>query len=322
MKIKDLLGCKFGVAINEDVIKNHKNLIVNEFNSVTFENALKFNYRIKENLDYDFKEADKLYEFAVKNNLSVRGHCLVWHVGFPQKILGNLSRDELLNEIRRYTRSVAKRYPSIYAWDVVNEIYSMAEKGLRKTPFSEIIGEDYIEECFKIAREELGNKVELYYNEEDEWFMPKIKGIIKTAKRLVKKKVPIDGIGLQCHISCYEDVSNYRYLLENIKKLGLKCQITEMEVSVYDWTDGNYKVCPQEVLDKQAKVYLEMFKLFEDYKDTINLINFWSVSDGCTWRDNWPVINRKDWPTLFDEEDNPKKAYNQIVNYLAQKEQV
>ena len=316
MKLKEILDCKLGVAINTENIKTHKDLIINEFNSVTFDNALKFNYRIKEDYSYDFSDADKLYKFAMDNNLAVRGHCLVWHNGFPKHILGNLSKNQLLNEIRKYAKEVKKRYPKIYAWDVVNEICSMAQKGLRKTPFYEIIGEDYIEECFKIAREELGQDVELYYNEEDEWFPEKIEEIIKIAKKLKEKNVPIDGIGLQCHISCFEDISQYRYLLENIRQLGLKCQITEMEVSVYDWTDGNYKKCPKEILDKQAEVYLTMFKLFNEYKDIINSITFWSVSDGCTWRDMWPVENRKDWPTLFNENDKPKEVYNKIVDQL------
>ena len=314
MKLKDILNCKLGVAINSENIKNHAPLIVNEFNSVTFENALKFNYYVNNDLTFNFVEADNLYDFAIKNNLAVRGHCLVWHNGFPKEILGKLNREELLNIIRNYTREVAKRYPKIYAWDVVNEIYDMDKKALRKTPFYEIIGKDYVEQCFKIAREELGNKVELYYNEEDEWNKEQINGILKTAKDLLYKNVPIDGIGLQCHISCYEDISNYQELLQGIRKLGLKCQITEMEVSCYDWTEGNYKQCPKEILKKQENVYLEMFKLFKEYDDIINSITFWSLSDASTWRDMWPVENRKDWPTLFDEKDKPKEVYKKIIS--------
>ena len=316
MKLKDVLNCKLGVAINKNNIIKHKSLIVGEFNSVTFENALKFNYNIKDDFSYNFLDADALYEFAVKNNLAVRGHCLVWHNGFPNNILGKLNRDELLFEIRRYTREVAKRYPKIYAWDVVNEIYDMENKSLRKSPFYKIIGQDYAEQVFKIAREELGEKVELYYNEEDEWNKPQIDGILKTVKQLLNKNVPIDGIGLQCHISCYEDISAYKDLLQEIRDLGLKCQITEMEVSVYDWTEGSFKQCPKDILKKQKEVYLYMFKLFKEYQDIINSITFWSLSDGCTWRDMWPVENRKDWPTLFDENDKPKEVYKSIVEQM------
>ncbi len=314
-RLKDRYSFMIGTSINQKNIVEHKELILREFNSVTCENAMKLNYRIKPDGSYDFQEADILYQFAQENHLRMRGHVFVWHVGSELEYFQKMNRQQLLDELRCYIKAVAKRYPEIYAWDVVNEIIDHhSDESIRKSIFYNIIGPDYVECAFRIAREELGDNVELIYNEEEEYNAKKVPRIIEFMRELVAKNVPIDGIGLQCHLSPYESLEHYPILFSTIRELGLKCHITEFEVSVYDWDQGWYETCPAEIVEMQAKVYKTMFHYFEEYSDIIELVSFWSLSDADTWRDQCPVDNRKDWPSLFDINDCPKAIYEELVS--------
>ena len=83
--------------------------------------------------------------------------------------------------------------------------------------------------------------------------------------------------------------------------MGLEVQITELDVSLYDWSDqGNFGVAPPELLEKQAERYRQIFDLFRRYRGVITGVTVWGPADDRTWRDNFPVRGRKDWPLLFD----------------------
>jgi len=109
-------------------------------------------------------------------------------------------------------------------------------------------------------------------------------------------------------------------LITSIKRfssLGLKVQITEMDVSVYTNKDKDVKDAgfTPEREQKQADLYAMAFKVFREYKKYITGVTFWNVSDRGSWLDNFPVRGRKNYPLLFDQNLQPKKAYQGVVNF-------
>jgi endo-1,4-beta-xylanase len=44
-------------------------------------------------------------------------------------------------------------------------------------------------------------------------------------------------------------------------------------------------------------------------------VTFWGISDRRTWLDDYPVPGRKNYPLLFDEKLQPKKAYWEVVKF-------
>jgi endo-1,4-beta-xylanase len=44
-------------------------------------------------------------------------------------------------------------------------------------------------------------------------------------------------------------------------------------------------------------------------------VTFWNLSDKSTWLDNFPVRGRKDFPLLFDEKYQPKKAFFAVTKW-------
>ncbi|MDB5012899.1 MAG: xynB 2, partial [Daejeonella sp.] len=109
---------------------------------------------------------------------------------------------------------------------------------------------------------------------------------------------------------------------EQFSSLGLKVQVTELDVSVYPWEKNQRPLREGEKFDltpdqeqKQMQVYKNVFQIFRDYKSVITGITFWNISDQHTWLDEYPVKGRKNYPLLFDQNLQRKKAYWEVVNF-------
>jgi len=147
--------------------------------------------------------------------------------------------------------------------------------------------------------------------------------IYRMLKQLIDAKVPIHGVGLQAHWSNYDPTEQeLRQSIEKFSSLGLKVQITELDISVYPPESGTRArktdesdVYTSEMQAKQADQYKMAFDVFREYKKVITGVTFWNVSDKHSWLDNFPVRGRKNYPLLFDQDLKPKKAYWDIVKF-------
>jgi endo-1,4-beta-xylanase len=310
--------------------------IAKHFNSITAEDAMKWE-RIHPVPDrYEFALADTMMSFAQQHGMSVIGHCLIWHSQTPawvfQDSLGNtLTRDALLDRMRDHIFSVVGHYKGkVMGWDVVNE--AVDEDGtLRKTKWLEIIGEDYIEKAFEYAHE-ADPDAELYYNDYNNEERAKRTGVISLVKKLQDKGIRIDGVGIQGH--WHLDSPDFRVVEESIDEyasLGIKVMITEMEINVLPtpaWLYGaeisktaEYRDSlnpyveglPDSVQNMLTNRYAELFRLLLKHKEVISRVTFWGVNDGYSWKNNWPIPGRTNYPLLFDRSYNPKPAFWAVV---------
>jgi endo-1,4-beta-xylanase len=143
-------------------------------------------------------------------------------------------------------------------------------------------------------------------------------------KGLKDAGVPIHGIGLQAHWAINEPSrGQLDSTLKRFADLGLKLQITEMDISVYpkehnarERTPGDeHTEFSAEKEQKQLDVYKMCFELFRKYRNSISSVTFWNISDRHSWLDDFPVRGRKDYPLLFDRDLQPKKAYWGVVQF-------
>jgi endo-1,4-beta-xylanase len=320
-----------GVAVSPFDLQNKETsaLILAQFNSVTPENAMKMGPIHPEESRYYWKDADSIVNFALAHHIKIRGHNLCWHEQTPRWLFkdaqGNqVTKEVLLKRLKDHITTVVNRYKGkIYAWDVVNEaIDDDSTKFLRNSLWYKICGEDFIIKAFEYAHEADPNAV-LFYNDYNTERPEKRERVYKLLKMLIDAKVPINAVGIQGHWSIYEPSSNE--LIETIKKfssLGLKVQITELDISVYPWEKnhralwaGETDAFTPKLEQKQADKYAEIFKIFREYKDVISGVTFWNVSDKHTWLDQYPVAGRKNYPLLFDQNLQQKKAYWRVVDF-------
>ncbi len=329
-----------GAAINRAQIYERDakdvRIIKEQFDSITPENVLKWESVHPKPDQYDFEATDKYVEFGEKNHLAIIGHTLVWHSQTPKWVFEDesgkpVSRDVLLKRMHEHILKVVGRYKGrIKGWDVVNE--ALEEDGsMRRSPWFKIIGEDFIQKAFEYAHE-ADPKAELYYNDYNLENQPKRSGGVALMKKLQAAGVPVFGLGLQGHDTLdWPTAAQQDEAISDFEKLGLKVNITELDITVLPpvtkqptaevtatgeskpalnpYTNG----LPDDVQQKLAERYAELFKVFLKHRNSVERVTLWGVTDGDSWRNNWPARGRTDYPLLFDRNGAPKPAFNAVI---------
>lgn len=349
--LKDVFSEDFliGGALNEDQIfgavpEKETTIVTKHFNTITPENILKWQYVHPGPGMYNFEPADALAAFGEKNDMFVVGHTLVWQHQTPRWVFQNADgndtdRETLLARMKEHIFTVAGRYKGkVHGWDVVNEALDAAGN-LQKTKWSEIIGEDYIAKAFEYAHQ-ADPDAELYYNDFDMWKASKFDGVARLVKDLQAKGLRIDGIGMQGHWGFdYPLNEELEAAIDFYSKLGMKVMVTELDISVlpnlFEITGADISAMrdmregynlypdglPDEVQQKLAKRYAELFSIFHKHADKISRITFWGVYDGSSWKNNWPVRGCTDYPLLFGRDYEPKPAFDAVVNVVRRDQQ-
>lgn len=319
-----------GVAVGpRNLAGEEAAFITKQFNSLTPENAMKMGPIHPREDVYNWRDADSIVNFAQHHGMRVRGHNLCWHEQTPDWLFKDstgkqVSKQVLLESLRQHIYTIVKRYKGkIYAWDVVNEaIDDNPNNFLRNSMWYQICGEDFIAKAFEYAHEADPNAV-LFYNDYNTERPEKMERVYKLLKKLVGAKVPINAVGLQAHWSLMEpSAAELRNTIEKFASLGLKVQITELDVSIYPWEKERRALRPgekgeltPELEQKQVAKYKEVFGILRQYKNVITGVTFWNISDRYTWLDEYPVRGRKNFPLLFDTNLHPKKAFYEVINF-------
>lgn len=330
--LKDFYASYFpiGVAVGRRNLSGDEAILIKkQFNSITPENAMKMGSLQPIEGKFNWREADSIVSFAVRNGIRIRGHNLCWHEQAPAwMFIGadgkQASKEVLLQRLKTHIEAVVGRYKGkIYAWDVVNEaVEDDSTKFLRDSKWFQICGEDFISKAFEYAHAaDPGAK--LYYNDYNTERPQKMERIYRLLKSLKDKNVPIDGVGLQAHWSLSDPTPDeLQTAIERYSSLGLKIQFTELDISIYPWEKnrrarkaGESDVYTPVLEQKQMAQYQMVFDIFRKYRNVITNVTFWNVSDRHTWLDEYPVIGRKNYPLLFDANLQPKQAYWKVINF-------
>jgi endo-1,4-beta-xylanase len=332
-----------GAAVSPDVVLGRDSLssalVRTHFSAITPENVLKWEAVHPRPGVYDFAAADQVVAFAERNGMAVFGHVLVWHNQTPRWVFedssGNpVSRDTLLGRMRDHILTVVGRYRGrIAGWDVVNE--AVDEDGsLRRTPWLTIIGEDYLAKAFQYAHE-ADPGAELYYNDYSLENAPKREGALTLVRRLLADGVPVSGVGLQGHAHLdWPSVEQEDTTIAAFAGLGVKVEITELDIDVLPrptpqrGADVTLVLVPQPDLDpyaaglpdsvqlELARRYADLFTLYRRYRGTVTRVTLWGVTDRTSWKNNWPVRGRTNYPLLFDRDGRPKPAFDAVIRAL------
>ena len=316
-----------GASVTANSLKGESaKLIIKEFNTLTAENAMKPALIHPQKDRYYWAGADSIVEFAMRNNMKMRGHTLCWHKQTGEWFFKNddgilVDKVELLRRLKDHITNVVGRYKGkVYAWDVVNEaIEDDVKKNFRNSLWYQICGEEYIAKAFEYAHE-ADPEAKLFYNDYNTEVPSKRDKIFELVKKLKEKGIPIDGVGLQGHWSTkWPSSTELTNTIEKFSQLGVDIQITEMDISIYD-SKENIDESPGILTEKREKEQVEkyraMFDILIKNNKNISSVTFWNVSDKHSWLDNFPVKNRKNFPLLFDTDFIRKKAYWEVVKLI------
>jgi endo-1,4-beta-xylanase len=223
--------------------------------------------------------------------------------------------------MRDHIQTVVGRYKGrIHGWDVVNE--AIDEDGsLRKTPWRDGIGDDYVAKAFEFAREADPN-TELYYNDYNLEKPEKRAGVIKLVNDLKARGLRIDGIGNQAHWRLETPtIDAIEQALVDLNSTGLKVMYTELDINLLPsagrgadpavanpYANGLPDVKQQQL----ATRYADIFGLIVKHRTRVSRVTFWGLSDA----DSWLNRGRMNHPLLWDRQRQPKPAFHAVVDVL------
>jgi endo-1,4-beta-xylanase len=301
-----------GTAVNTDLLGSdptYTAILDREFNSVTPENAMKWESVERERGVLDFSAADRLVAHARAHRQIVRGHTLVWHSQLPAWLTSGTFTDDELEAIlhRHITDEVSHFRGRIYAWDVVNEAFN--EDGtLRDTIWLRQLGPGYIAKAFRWAHQ-ADPHAKLYYNDYNlEAIGPKSDAALALVGDLRRHGVPIDGVGFQGHLGIqypYPDTLGAN--LERFAAARVDVAITEADVRM-----------PLPVTDEKLATQADYFRgMLNSCQAVRRCVSFtvWGFDDQHSWVPG--VFAGEGAATPFDESYRPKPAYFALRDALA-----
>ena len=285
-----------GTAVQSRLLNGQYDTVVGrEFTYITAEYQMKWNVHEPSSGFFDFAAGDAIVGYALSHGQRVKGHTFIWHGATPSWV-NSLSPADFRLAFERHIRTVAEHYRGrIHAWDVVNEAVADDGLGLRDTVFRQKLGDSYIADAFRIARA-ADPAARLFYNDYGgEGLSQKANRIYDLVRELLAAGVPIDGVGLQMHISANSRPPNASIAsnMRRLAELGLTVHISEMDVRV-NGVSGSQQVR----LEAQRLAYYDVVKLCLG-EPRCEAITFWGFTDAHTW------ING-DTPLLFDAQVRPE----------------
>lgn len=317
--------------------KKAYDLVPKQFSAIVAENCMKSENLQPQEGKFHFEDADKFIDYGKKNRLFITGHTLIWHSQAPRwffvdSVGKEVTREVLIERMRKHIHTVVGRYKGVIkGWDVVNE--AIEDNGeWRKSKFYKIIGPDFVKLAFQFAHE-ADPDAELYYNDYSMALEGRRNAVVEMVRNLQSQGVKIHGIGMQGHIGMdYPSIQDFEKSILTFAELGVKVMITELDLSALPTPQGNRGANIADIAAYNEKInpfksgitadaeaaweqrYLEFFRLFLKHKDKISRVTLWGVSDKGSWKNNFPVRGRTDYPLFFDREYKPKNIVQLVIN--------
>jgi len=177
-------------------------------------------------------------------------------------------------------------------------------------------GSAYIEQAFRWAHE-ADPKALLFYNDNGgEGLNKKSDAIYAMVKDFRRREVPIDGVGLQMHVSQLDlDTAAIATNIARLTALGVQVHITELDVSLPVDSDGRTATND---LARQAEVYRA-------------IVRACLQNPGCTAIQTWGFTDKYSWigshshhtrgaALPFDGTYKPKPAYDAMIDELSRQQ--
>jgi endo-1,4-beta-xylanase len=317
-------------------------IINKHYDYLTTGNELKPEYINTSEGVFEFETPDEFIAYGdLHPDVKLRGHTLVWHSQVPTWWFegdnnGKATSKQLMARMEEYITTVVGRYKGkIDTWDVVNEVISDSTGDLRRgsddSKWVEIVGDidgdgyysDYIEQAFIFAHN-ADPDAQLIINDYNvEFDTKKMNAGYDLIERMLLKGIPIDGVGLQCHVQLGgTNAATIEKAIEKfaeLKKINpdFAIQITELDVSIFSWNDqSKIKEITPELEIELAEYYQALFEMFvrQAEKGNLELVTTWGFYDGASWLDGYPVEGRVNAPLLFNRRFYAKPAFWGVVD--------
>jgi len=319
--LRDLAPFRIGAAIISDQFERpgFQAAASTQFSQITPDFEMKMEYILQKDGSFRFDGGDRVANFCKANNQALHGHNLIWYTDSPpafQKLEGN--RRAFDAAYARYIQTVAGRYAGqARGWDVVNEPVADDGVTLRESMWTKNLGQEgHFIRAYEEAHDADPDAI-LFVNEYHLESKPqKRKTFLNLIETMLKRGVPIGGIGNQTHVDVDLPPGKIAEAMRDVASLGLPVHLSEFDCSFQ--TDGVTLRSKAERQASQLRLYREALESFvalpekQQYAFTV-----WGVRDPDSWlRTATWVKDRTDTPLLFDDKGQPKETFWTLVDVL------
>lgn len=314
-------GIQFGVAfdnVNYTADAAYAALLVANADVYTPENEMKPSRVWTSASTWDYSDPDDFIAVANADNKLVRGHTLMYPDHDPAWVAAGVNSGNWEALIDAHIGNMVSRYPSVIAWDVVNEVMTGTgapnPNGFKDSPWYDAAGEAFVAFSFQRARH-YNSTVPLYYcdnatEQGSDSFRNALRtNIINMLDGLLDAGVDVTGFASQCHLKLDYDYRSdrvqHREFLKTLRSMGLKVIVTEVDVR----KPGSGSLTDTE-LDRQASELVRAtLDTFLEYGD-VDQVHFWN------WTDDYQAWGAGERPLPLDTSNTPKPMYYDLRRSL------
>lgn len=305
-----VFGCAAAPGVLSDPVTSK--LLAKNFNLIVPENTMKMENLRPSKTFWNWGNVDTYLKFTKENKMSLKWHTFIWHAQNPAFVSNITKKEDAIAIMTETITTVMQKYKGIiFEYDVANEILN--EDGtMRESFWYKVVGEDYIDIAFNIARK-ADPTARLILNEYSNEYMghPKADGFYNLVKGMVERKVPIDAVGLQLHLMA-EFPLNEKALTDNVRRfkdLGIDVIFSEVDVRIKDPST------PEKV-KMQADIYKGLMKIALAEPNVKGFI-VWGLADKNSWIPrSFPGYGTAH---LYDNNFKPKPIYDELVAMIKAK---
>src|SRR3954470_3032101 len=288
-------GRYFGTAVPTSKLGNstYSTILDREFNMITPENEMKWDTIEPARGSFNFGPADQIVNHALAHGQKMRGHTTVWHNQLPGWVSAITDATTLRSVMNNHITTEMTHFKGkIYAWDVVNEAFADGSTQHRSSVFQNVLGNGFIEEAFRTARN-ADPAAKLCYNDYniEDWNAAKTQGVYSMVRDFKSRGAPIDCVGFQSHCGSGGPPANFQTTLSNFAALGVDVQLTELDIT-----------------SAPATAYTNTVRACMNVSRCAG-ITVWGIRDSDSWRTG-------ENPLLFDNNGNKKPAYDAVLTAL------
>ena len=314
-------GLLYGCATTQDHLMADPafaRLLAEQCGLLVPENALNWKYVEARQGQFDFHMGDWLASFAKDHQMKFGGGTIVWHEGLPAWFNNLAPADARKVMLQHVTQTVNHFRGRAFSWAVVNEAKAFRGSGteLKDTPFSRLVGPDFIVAAFEAASAADPNALLIYNDNHLEYDIPEDEfgrtTLLKLLKQFSANKIPIGALGIQSHLRTGGvpfNSSQFKDFLSRVSDLGMKIVISELDITE--------KGPETELVDRDRAIANEISRYLNvvlQEKSVVAVVT-WGLSARYTWLSNY--ARRSDGqpvrPLPYDSDLHPTQAWQALA---------
>ena len=287
----------------EDVAR-WKEIFVQHFNAGVPEADFKWDVMERQKGQVNYAVVDRMLDWAEKQEISMRGHCVFWGVpNHVQPWLKEMKDEDLTATVRERGRTIGARYRGRFAeYDLNNEM-------MHADYYEQRFGIDFVRRM-ALSVKEGDPDAALFVNDYDITTGNRLDDYVQHIRKLLDAGVPLSGIGVQGHLHGDSfDPAALQKSLDELSQFHLPIRITEFNFpgqrSKY-YTGDRRAVMPPEEEQAKAEALKQFFTICFAHPSVTGIL-MWGFWEGANWIPQSSLYKR-DWTPL-----PAAKAYEELV---------